>query len=235
MNETVLEGKDISFKYGDRHILHNCNFSVNKGDFSIIIGPNGSGKSTLLKICLGLLKPNNGIIRLYGKALKEFSEWRKIAYVPQRITAFNKGFPATVEEVVRAPIYSNSCFIKRKKTKINETINNALYSVGMEGYRTSLIGKLSVGQQQRVFIAKALISSPTMLFLDEPTAGIDNKTEKEFYDLLKKLNKDSAISIIMVTHDYADIKTMANKVYSLNDGSMEEQCMDLREGARRID
>lgn len=229
MKETILKGKNISFKYGNSFILEKCNFIINSGDFSVIIGANGSGKSTLLKICLGLLNPQEGEVELFGKPLQEFKEWEKIGYVSQRIDAFNKGFPATVEEVIKAPLYAKSQLFNKDKKLINDLTDKALNIVGMQGYNNRLIGRLSVGQQQRVFIAKALINNPSIVFMDEPTAGIDNKSEKEFYDLLKELNNDKGITIVMVTHDYTDVKSMVNKVFCLTDGNIAEKCTDMLE------
>lgn len=225
MENEIIKGEGISFKYGNSMVLNNCDFRVNDGDFAVVIGPNGSGKSTLLKISLGLLNPYSGQIRLYGKAINEFNDWDRIGYVPQRITSFNQGFPATVEEVVRAPLYADSGTFSRTKKNFKEAVSKALFSVGMEGYGNRLIGKLSTGQQQRVFIAKALVNNPSTLFLDEPTAGIDNKSEEDFYNLLYRLNKEKGITIVMVTHDYTDVKLMVNRVLHLHDGNIIEQSL----------
>lgn len=223
MGDIIINGEGISFKYGNSMVLNNCDFKVNDGDFAVVIGPNGSGKSTLLKISLGLLNPDCGKIWLYGKLINEFNDWKKIGYVPQRITSFNQGFPATVEEVVKTPLYADSGIFKRGKGDYREAVEKALTNVKMEDYRNRLIGKLSTGQQQRVFIAKALVNNPSTLFLDEPTAGIDNKSEEDFYNLLYRLNKEKGITIIMVTHDYTDVKPMVNRVIHLHDGNITEQ------------
>ncbi len=223
MEEAVLKGKDISFKYGSSLILDKCSFEVNNGDFSVIIGPNGSGKSTLLRICLGLLNQNSGIVELFGEPINKFTDWNRIGYVPQKLSTFNQGFPATVSEVVKTPLYAGAALLKKNKAEISKKALEALASVEMEEYHDRLIGKLSTGQQQRVFIAKALINNPELIFMDEPTAGIDNKSEEEFYNLLYDLNKEKHITIIMVTHDFTDIKSMVNKVFSLNDGFLTEK------------
>jgi zinc transport system ATP-binding protein len=223
MANIVIRGEGISFKYGSNTVLDNCSFKVQNGDFAVVIGPNGSGKSTLLKICLGLLNPHSGEIRLYEKPINEFEDWNKIGYVPQRINSFNQGFPATVEEVVRAPLYVNSNLFSVSKDNYKEYVGKVLTAVGMEGYGNRLIGKLSTGQQQRVFIAKALVNNPSILFMDEPTAGIDNKSEEDFYNLLFKLNKQQKITIVMVTHDYTDVKPMVNRVIHLHNGNVMEQ------------
>lgn len=212
MEDIVLRGEDISFSYDGCKVLRNCSFMVRNGDFAAVVGSNGAGKSTLLKICLGLLKPDHGKVWLFERPLDKFEEWNSIGYVPQRILTLNLGFPATVEEVVSAPLYA-----KEKKT---ELIDKALEQVGMIDYKKRLIGRLSAGQQQRIFIAKALVSSPKLLFLDEPTTGIDNETEEDFYKLLDKLNKENGITIVMVTHDYTDIKFMVNRVIQISEGAI---------------
>jgi zinc transport system ATP-binding protein len=173
------------------------------------------------------LKPQSGEMKLYGKLISEFNDWKKIGYVPQRINSFNQRFPATVEEVVKAPLHANLSLFNRTKNNFKKEITAALTAVGMEGYENRLIGKLSIGQQQRVFIAKALASKPLMLFMDEPTAGIDNKSEEDFYSLLHKLNKYKGITIIMVTHDYTDVKSMVSRVLRLNDSKIIEQNMHI--------
>lgn len=220
MDNIVLKGEGINFSYDGCKVLRDCSFMVKDGDFAAVVGSNGAGKSTLLKICLGLLKPDSGSIWLFNKPLDRFGDWSKIGYVPQRILTLNLGFPASVEEVVSAPLYANK--LKLSKGEQNDLIGRSLEQVGMAGYRKRLIGRLSAGQQQRIFIAKALVSSPKLLFLDEPTTGIDNETEEDFYKLLNKLNKEDGITIVMVTHDYTDIKSMVNRVVQLSEGSITD-------------
>lgn len=220
MDDIVLRGEGISFSYDGCKVLKDCSFIVKHGDFAAVVGSNGAGKSTLLKICLGLLKPDSGKVWLFGKVLDKFEAWEKIGYVPQRILTLNIGFPATVEEVVSAPLYAKKQNKKLSKQERESLIYKSLEQVGMESYRKRLIGRLSAGQQQRIFIAKALVSGPKLLFLDEPTTGIDNETEEDFYNLLNKLNKEDGITIVMVTHDYTDIKSMVSRVIQLNEGGI---------------
>jgi len=230
MENVVLRGEKISFSYDGVKVLKDCSFSVRSKDFAAVVGSNGAGKSTLLKICLDLLKPDEGNIWLFEKPIDKFQEWDKIGYVPQRILNLNLGFPATVEEVVSLPLHiTNKLKNLSKKDKINLT-DKALKAVGMENYKKRLIGRLSAGQQQRIFIAKALISSPKLLFLDEPTTGIDNETEEDFYNLIYKLNKEEGITIVMVTHDYTDIKSMVSRVIQISDGSISESIHNVEDG-----
>lgn len=217
----ILEVKDVSFNYPDKAIIKNLSFNVEKGDFVCIVGTNGTGKSTLLKLILNLLKPDKGEIFIDGENSKHFKSFEKISYVSQKATDFNSSFPATVEEVVASGLYPKYGFLKfNKKKEIKEKVFEALKTVGMDSYAKKMIGLLSGGQQQRVFIAKALVNNPQIIFLDEPTVGIDVKAVDSICCLLGELNKKFGITIIMVTHDISSIIYHSNKVLQLSeDGS----------------
>ncbi|NLK97605.1 metal ABC transporter ATP-binding protein [Defluviitalea saccharophila] len=210
--DKILEINNLSFGYDDKLILDNINFEINSGDYIGIVGPNGSGKSTLLKIILGLLKPTKGSIKLFGQPIDSFKDWGKIGYVAQKAASFNTSFPATVEEVVSANLYPQLGLFKRIKKQHMERVYEALELVGMKEYSKRLIGNLSGGQQQRVFIARTLVSSPQMIFLDEPTVGIDIHSQDSFYELLKDLNENMHITIVMISHDIGVITEKANRV-----------------------
>lgn len=217
----ILEVKNLSFSYPDKSILHRLSFSVEKNDFLCIVGTNGTGKSTLLKLILNRLTPTEGEVRLFGMNSQKFRDYKKIAYVSQKATDFNADFPATVEEIVSLGLYSRRGLFKLPQKEDKEKVKNALERVGMYDYRTRLIGRLSGGQQQRVFIAKALVSEPEMIFLDEPTVGIDVKAVDSICCLLGELN-GSGLTIVMVTHDISSILYHSNKVLVLSeDGSGE--------------
>lgn len=218
---SVLEVRNLSFSYTDKSILHRLSFSVEQGDFICVVGTNGTGKSTLLKLILNILQPTEGEIRLFGTRADKFKDYSKIAYVSQKATAFNRDFPATVEEIVALGLYSNKGFLKHYTSADKEKINSALERVGMYDYRKSKIGRLSGGQQQRVFIAKALVSSPEIIFLDEPTVGIDIKAVDSICCLLGELNK-SGITILMVTHDISSILYHSNKILVLSEDGRGE-------------
>ena len=164
--EKVIEVKDLCFGYNKKPVFENLNFWVEKGDFVGVIGPNGSGKSTLIKLILKTIKPQSGEIRILGKSIEKFNMWNKIGYIPQKANSFNKSFPATVEEVVGANLFSRIGLFKRMKNEYRELVHDALKTVGMEKYEKTLIGSLSGGQQQRVFIARVLVGKPEIMFLD---------------------------------------------------------------------
>ncbi len=212
----IVEVKNIYYKISATKILTDISLNVSKGDFLAILGQNGSGKTTLLRLILGLISPTSGVIKLFGKRLEEFNEWHKIGYVPQKAVNFDQSFPATVEEIVSMGLLSKKRFPKIINKKDKERIKKSLKDVEMYDFRDRRIGDLSGGQQQRVFIAKAIVGQPEVLFLDEPTTGIDNLTQKRFYDLLNKLNKEKNITIILITHDIATVTNYINKVAFLS-------------------
>ena len=222
MKNKVLEVKDLSFSYPDKSILHRLSFDVDAGDFMCIVGTNGTGKSTLLKLILNQLSPLEGEIKLLGTNSEKYKDFASIAYVSQKATNINRDFPATVEEVVSLGLYSKKGLFKRNTKEDKKLIDSALERVGMLDYKHRQIGYLSGGQQQRVFIAKALISNPRIIFLDEPTTGIDIRAVDSICCLLGDLNKNSGITIGMVTHDISSIIYHSNKILVLSeDGSGE--------------
>ena len=222
MKNKVLEVKDLSFSYPDKSILHRLSFDVDAGDFMCIVGTNGTGKSTLLKLILNQLSPLEGEIKLLGTNSEKYKDFASIAYVSQKATNINRDFPATVEEVVSLGLYSKKGLFKRNTKEDKKLIDSALERVGMLDYKHRQIGYLSGSQQQRVFIAKALISNPRIIFLDEPTTGIDIRAVDSICCLLGDLNKNSGITIVMVTHDISSIIYHSNKILVLSeDGSGE--------------
>lgn len=216
MSQTLIDMKNVSFQYEYTQVLKNISLKVEEGDFLAILGPNGSGKSTLLKILLGLLKPMAGEVQLFGHSNEVFRNREWIGYVSQKSNAFNSGFPATVEEVVKSGLTKKVGLFKKMPKDANDKVKIALASVGMEPFRTRNIGQLSGGQQQRVFIARALISDPKVLILDEPTVGIDHENVQSFYDMLAKLNEEQNKTIILVTHDVDTVSNRISHVACLN-------------------
>lgn len=225
----LVEIKNVSFSYGHTKVLEDVSFPINRGDFLSLIGPNGSGKTTLIKIILGLLSPSRGEIKIMGKPVTEFKEWRKLGYVPQKATHIDPFFPVSVREVVRMGLVASGSIPSFKRDDEAQSVQNALSRVGMERFLNWRIGKLSGGQQQRVFIARAIVNQPCLLFLDEPTTGVDSETQGHFYDMLDILNKKESITIIMVTHDIGIVNRHVSRVACLNQsldyhGTHEEFC-----------
>jgi len=216
----VIEVDNLSFAYRENYILKNASFAVDRGDFVGIIGPNGSGKSTLVKLMLKILTPASGQIRIFGEDIRKFNRWSKVGYISQKANSFNGEFPATVNEIVGASLLANNGIFRRKPADYDRRVYEALKKVGMQDYGGKLIGRLSGGQQQRVFIARVLVAEPEIMFLDEPTVGIDAKSEEALYCLLARLNEELGITIIMVTHDIGAITVHANKLICLGENGL---------------
>lgn len=209
MSDILLE--NINFSYDKELVLKNINLSYSCKDFLVIIGPNGGGKSTLLKLMLGLLKPTNGKIKVFGnEPLKICSQ---IGYVPQATMA-NPDFPVEVLEVVLMGLVNKKLFGFYSKNDIQIAMQ-ALKRVGMDEFCKKRIGELSGGQRQRVYIARALVSNSKILMLDEPTSSVDAKTQAEIYTLLRDINA-KGIGIVLISHDVNIALSFANKVAYVN-------------------
>lgn len=214
--KNIIEIKNVSFSYGKVEVLKNINLNIHQGDYLGIIGPNGSGKSTLLKLMIGLLHPKKGEIKLFDKKIASFRDWSKLGYVPQKAVSFDTLFPATVYEVAAMGRYGKKGLLKRLNSSDEKIINNSLEQVEMLEYKDRLIGELSGGQQQRVFIARALAGEPEVIFLDEPTTGVDVEAQDQFYALLKKLNRDLNLTLVMISHDLDIIAKQVTEVACVN-------------------
>lgn len=215
-SKILIDIDDVSFNYGFTPVLNRVSLSIRTGDFLALIGPNGSGKTTLLKTILGLLKPAQGVIRVFGSPIDEFKNWHKIGYVPQKATHVDPLFPVSVNEVVAMGLLSGKKDPKPSKKSESIKLENALSLVGLEDLKDWRIGKLSGGQQQRVFIARAIVNKPEILFLDEPTTGVDTRTHENFYKMLDDLNKKERMTIVLVTHEIGIINKHVSQVACLN-------------------
>jgi len=214
--KAIIELKNVSFSYGEDIVVKDINLPVHKGAYLGIVGPNGGGKSTLLKLMLGLLIPTKGEVYIYNTLIAKFKDWSKIGYVSQRVTHIDPHFPMTVEEVVTMGRYPQVGLFRFPTAKDKKIVNEALNQVEMLQFKDRLIGDLSGGQQQRVFIARALVGRPEIIVLDEPTAGVDVKTQKQFYTLLQKLNHDYNLTLILVSHELNMVAHEATEIAYVN-------------------
>jgi zinc transport system ATP-binding protein len=212
----ILSVKNLCVGYGPAEALSDVTFTVEKGDYIALAGPNGAGKTTLIKTVLGLLEKFGGIAELFGQDIKFFDGWGRIGYLPQRVNAFNPLFPATVKEVVGLGLLSQKRFPKKFISEDETKIMQQLDLMGISDLKDKLVGVLSVGQQQRVFLSRALVSNPELLILDEPSTALDPKSRESFFELIEKLNRDKGFTIILITHDIAQIGQYANKLLYLD-------------------
>lgn len=215
MYEPIVSLKNVSFAYGDKEILSNIDLQIPSGSFVGLLGPNGGGKTTLIRIILGRLQPTKGKVNILGKPVSSFSEWHRIGFVSQKANTFNKGFPATVFEVVSMGLTAKIGYFRLFKRIHREKVTHAIEQVGLKAYAYQNVGELSGGQQQRVFIARALVSDPDILILDEPTVGVDFQHVEKFYELLHNLNDQQNVTIIFVTHDTHAITTYTTHIACL--------------------
>lgn len=201
----MISIKNLCFSYTKgQDLLDNINLEIPNGIYLSILGENGSCKSTLIKLILGLLKPCSGSINISSD---------KISYVPQRIDNFNPDFPITVREVLSA--HAKAIGIKDSKS-----IREALNKVNMKEFEKNLIGNLSGGQQQRIFIARALLGHPDLIILDEPSTGVDEKSQNEIYPILQNLNKDFGKTIISVEHNTKVALKYSTHILKIHDGTL---------------
>ena len=214
--QSVVRLDNVTFRYSDGAGIDHVTLSVAKGDFLGILGPNGSGKTTLLRIIVGLLTPQSGSVTLFGEPLAKFHDWPKIGYIPQKVTQLETRFPVTVEEVVSLGCVATRGLFQRLSKNERCDIDKAIDYVGLSDMKKKKLTELSGGQQQRVFIAKALASEPQLLILDEPTVGVDATAQEAFYQLLSKLNKESNLTLILVSHDIDVVVNEVNKLVCIN-------------------
>jgi zinc transport system ATP-binding protein len=228
-SDSLISVENVSFHLNGLEVLQNISFAISPGDFLALIGPNGSGKTTLIRIILGILKPTGGRVIILGEEVNQFSQWRRIGYVPQKATHLDPYFPASVREVVAMGLLSQKRFPRFLSRQDEALIDRALEQVDMKPLKGRRIGELSGGQQQRVFIARAIVNGPDVLFLDEPTAGVDAEMQARFYEMLAALNQKKGLTIVLITHDIGVITKHVNKVACLNQrlffhGTHEDFC-----------
>ena len=231
----AIEIKNLHFSYGKENVLDGVSLCLKEGRLAILAGENGAGKSTLLRLLLGELPigeshkgdqeegSSDGSIEILGQDIRQFKDWSSISYVPQNGMGGWKDFPASVEEIVRANLYKQIGLFRFAGKKERQQVRAALAQVGMEEYQNRLIGRLSGGQQQRVLLARALVNEPKLLILDEPTSALDEKNASHFYRLLKKINAEKRITVLMVTHDLNRASSYADDVWVLEDGRVKQE------------
>jgi len=212
----IFDVKNLSFRVRGVNILSNISLEIFNGEYIAIIGPNGGGKTTLIRMLLGLEKPSSGEVRLFGKKLKNFKEWYKIGFVPQRASLVDENFPATVEDIVKMGRIANRGIFAGFSREDAKIVEDAMLKMDIVDLKGKMVGTLSGGQRQRVMIARALASNPEILILDEPNTGVDMVSQQRFYKLLAKLNKEEKITIVFITHDIGVIADDIGRLFTIN-------------------
>lgn len=213
---SIITVENLSVKRHNSVVLSDISFKVKLGEYIGIVGPNGSGKSTLIRTLLGLNDIDGGSIEIMGESLARFSTWHKIGYLPQATVVTNKSFPASVGEVVATGLLGSKSFPRKLKKIDRDRVLEILETLDIANLYQEQIGKLSGGQSQRVFLARAMVSDPDILILDEPTAALDPVTRAHFYETIAALNQEQKKTILLVTHDSSTIGNYAAKLLYLD-------------------
>ena len=207
----IVEIKSVFAGYNDEIILKDVSLDIFDDDFIGVIGPNGGGKTTLLNVILGLIKPLKGTVKFCDDLRTDRNN--KIGYLPQQ-NKIDKKFPITVKDVVLSGLIYGSGALSRHSKADKSKAENTLKRVGIFDIKNSPIGELSGGQMQKVLLARAIVSSPRLLILDEPNTFVDNQFEGELYEILNELNKEMAI--VIVTHDVGTISSYVKTIACVN-------------------
>jgi zinc transport system ATP-binding protein len=208
----AVEMNNVSFSFGEETVLENVSLTVNTGDFVGIIGPNGGGKTTLLRLALGVLQPSQGTVRLLGGPPEK--NRIRAGYIPQE-TSSNKRFPISVIDVALMGLLSRRSMFRPYSREDREKAAAILDELKLSHLAHRSIGELSGGQRQKVLLARALVSDPQILFLDEPTASIDTRGQDEIYEHMMRINK-AGTTVVLVTHNVGAVSSYIRSVACVN-------------------
>ncbi|KUJ93968.1 MULTISPECIES: metal ABC transporter ATP-binding protein [Archaeoglobus] len=206
----VIEFYDVSFSYNSSEVLSDLNLGIGRGEFVAVLGPNGAGKSTMLRLILGLLKPTKGTVKVLGyNAFDERDKFvGRVGYLPQREEILLEA-PLTVSQVIKLPL------LARGKKVGDSKLREALSMVGLDGFEDKLFSELSGGQQQKVLLARALISDPEILLLDEPFNGVDVPSQEKIVEVLAEMSSKGK-TVVAVVHNINPLLHNIDRVVLLN-------------------
>ncbi len=203
----VIRAQDLRFAYTRAAVLEHISFTVSAGDYIGLIGPNGGGKTTLLKMLLGLEK-GTGRVELFGTPLDKFTDWHKIGYLAQKSPVTQSRFPISAQEVVLMGLPGHGVHVSRAELK---EVYAAMQKTRTRSLADRLFNDLSIGQQQRVLLARSLVNRPELLILDEPSTALDAQSREMFFDLLGELNTKYHTTILLITHDTGEVGKYISK------------------------
>lgn len=207
---------DAAVAIGGRPVLRGIDLEVHAGDFLALMGANGSGKSTLVRALTGLRPLTSGSLELFGTPFDHFHDWHRIGFVPQR-TGATSGVPASVWEVVASGKLTTRKLLRPLSRADRAGVDEAIAAVGLTEQARLGVSQLSGGQQQRTLIARALVGSPDLFFLDEPTAGVDLPNQQALADALRVL-KERGSTIVLVAHELGAMAPLVDRAVVMRDG-----------------
>lgn len=216
---TVLAFDDVTFGYGRAPVLEHADLHVAAGEFVAVIGANGSGKTTLMRLGLGLEHAQGGTISLFGTPVARFHDWHRVGYVPQR-AGVGTAIPLSVDEVVRSGLAARLGPLRRPSADQRERLTHVLELTGLAGLRSHAMAQLSGGQQQRALIARALVTGPELLVLDEPTTGVDADARVTLRESLQYLAGVEGVAVVYVSHDPEGFAGLADRVVEVRAGQV---------------
>jgi zinc transport system ATP-binding protein len=214
----AVELRGVSFAYAPgQPVLDGVDLAIAEGEFVAIAGPNGGGKTTLVRIVLGIEQPTQGVALLYGEPAHRFSRRAALGYLAQR-SRLGTDAPVTVREVVSAGRLAAGGLLGPLRARDRAIVATAIADVGLEAQASEPLATLSGGQQQRAFIAKALAGEPSLLVLDEPTAGVDANAQEALAQLLRHLHEERRVTILYVSHEFGAVESIVQRLVLVRGG-----------------
>ncbi|MEU5784745.1 metal ABC transporter ATP-binding protein [Micromonospora lupini] len=218
MSTPVITVEHGAVGYDGRPVLRDVSLTVTAGEVVAVLGANGSGKSTLIRAILGLVPLGAGSITLFDRPLRQFRQWQRIGYVPQRLGA-GGGVPATVREVVASGRLARRGVLRPPGAADRTAVDAALRAVGLADRASDPVATLSGGQQQRTLIARALAGQPELLILDEPTAGVDAASQEAFAGALRDFVADGG-TVLLVAHELGPLRPVITRAVVVHQGGI---------------
>lgn len=215
----ALEFDQVSFGYGAQPVVREVSLQIPQGAFIALVGANGSGKTTLMRLGLGLLRPGAGTVRLFGDEATRFRDRWRVGYVPQR-AGVATSLPVSVTEAVRTGLARELRPGRRFTARHRARLEHVLDLMGLQPVRSRRLGELSGGQQQRALIARALVTEPRLLVLDEPTTGVDAEARAVLRESLEHLVTVEGIAVVYVSHDPVGFAGLTDRVVEVRDGQV---------------
>ena len=219
LQDRYIELKNLTLSYGCRTILRDVNLVLNRGDFMLVSGANGGGKTSLIRIMLGLQKPTEGKVLYYGNSSTSVvKRGENIGYLPQKNT-LDMSFPMSIKEVVESGLMGEKEQLPKEEKQAR--VEEMLRSMQLETLQDRHIGEVSGGQFQRALFARAIISRPTLLVMDEPTSYLDEEFSQKIFSILKQQLPKT--TVVVVLHDTSKVLNIANRRIEVNNGVVEER------------
>jgi zinc transport system ATP-binding protein len=216
----TAEFEGVRFGYGAAPILNDVDLELHKGEFTVLAGANGSGKTTLLRLCLGLLRPDAGTVRVLGGSPTDPDVRRRIGYAPQGLR-MPTSLPVSVTEVVAAGLAPSKGLFHRMGRRDWTMVTAAIDAVGLGDLSAECLFELSGGQQQRAILARALVGRPELLLLDEPTTGIDRRLRPILVRELRR-RADAGVCVVAVSHDPDEFHEVGGRILVIMDGRLRQ-------------